>query len=328
MPARPQLKPYYRVLRRAGDSLQLGTTGDHGAIAISGLTPGEMRLVEQLDARLGEDYLAADGDGSGVGHRLRRVLAELGERGMLLSRPRDRADLAALPEPWRQVLEPDAQVLAIAYPGVDDGCRVLGSRRRQHVAVRGDGELPYAIASSLRGDGLGRVDCGSAAVEALAQDLDDPAASCPDLVVLVAERAVDSRDGLPWLRRAVPVLPVVVDGPRVAIGPLIGTHRGAPCLRCLDMHRADRDPRWPMVLAQLIALTDTDPPPQIDTESSLTRCAAAMAAMIAHSQLDGWGPPDGVSVEVALPFPRTVLRHWARHPRCRCHLAYATGRPA
>ena len=49
---------------------------------------------------------------------------------------------------------------------------------------------------------------------------------------------------------ACPHLPVAPAGPRTVVGPLVDGSPGAPCLWCLDRHRADRDDAWPTVMSQ------------------------------------------------------------------------------
>jgi bacteriocin biosynthesis cyclodehydratase domain-containing protein len=118
-------------------------------------------------------------------------------------------------------------------------------------------------------------------------------------------------------------LPVVSQGHRVLIGPLVTPGRG-PCLRCLDLHRCDRDPAWPALLAQLALPAPVAPAPAVSPETTLTAIAAGLSAMVVHTALDGQEVPRGVSLEVSLPWPRVEQRRWTDHPLCGCTVTQAT----
>jgi bacteriocin biosynthesis cyclodehydratase domain-containing protein len=318
MAARPRLKPHARVLRRGQGALQVGVASDAGVV-LEGLSEAEIALVARLDGSLDLPALNALAARTGVApSRVTGLLQALRERHLLLDLPTDRALLGDLGEAWRAALEPDADALAAAYQLPGDGYALLAGRRRQHVVVSGEGALAQALASLLRAGGVGRVDAGPVAAEALDLDLrHDPGARVPQLVVLTAAGALASETGAPWLRRAVPHLPVVVQGHRVLVGPLVTPGRG-PCLRCLDLHRCDRDPAWPALLAQLAPPAPGVPAPRVSPETTLTAVAAGISAMVVHTALDAQHVPHGVSLEVSLPWPRVEQRRWAAHPLCGC----------
>ena len=251
MAARPRLKPHARVLRRGRGALQVGVASDAGVV-LEGLSEAEMALVARLDGSLDLPALDALAARTGVAPgRVAGLLQALRERHLLLDLPTDRAFLGDLGEATAGGPAPDADALAAAYRLPGDGYALLAARRRQHVVVSGEGALPHALTSLLRAGGVGRVDAGPVAAEALDLDLrHDPAARVPQLVVLTAAGALASETGAPWLRRAVAQLPVVVQGHRVVVGPLVVPGRG-PCLRCLDLHRCDRDPALAGAAAQL-----------------------------------------------------------------------------
>lgn len=136
-----------------------------------------------------------------------------------------------------------------------------------------------------------------------------------DLVVLLGHGAVDHRRAEPWRRRDVPHIPVVVDGPVLRVGPLVDGP--APCLLCLDLHRTDRDPQWPRVLAQLDDGRSPMARAAVDAESALRSIAAGLTAMFVHARLDGQPWPAGLTVTYRLPSPEAVHHVWHPHPRCR-----------
>jgi hypothetical protein len=88
-----------------------------------------------------------------------------------------------------------------------------------------------------------------------------------------------------------------------------------PCLRCLDLHRADRDPAWPRVLAQLLAR-----PAPVAGETASSLLAASLAALQVLAHLDGGARPAavGATLEIELPGGLVSRRPWPVHPACGC----------
>ncbi|MEV0457823.1 hypothetical protein [Catellatospora methionotrophica] len=114
-------------------------------------------------------------------------------------------------------------------------------------------------------------------------------------------------------RRRVPHLALTVRDGVAVVGPLVPV-TGGPCLHCLDLHRTDRDPSWPRLVAQL-----AQAPPGGDPCSAATRLTAAgFAAAEVLAYLDGAEPTTiGTTVEIdgVLPWRR---RTWSPHPSCDC----------
>jgi bacteriocin biosynthesis cyclodehydratase domain-containing protein len=134
----------------------------------------------------------------------------------------------------------------------------------------------------------------------------------PDaLTVLVAlgeprREDVDAevRDGRPHL--------VVSGGPdRVVVGPFVDPGRTA-CLRCLDAHRSEADPRRGLVLAQLAGRAGGPDDP------ALVALAAAWAAHDVLTFLAGGSPTTwSATVSVGADL-RPERQPWRRHPWCGC----------
>lgn len=139
--------------------------------------------------------------------------------------------------------------------------------------------------------------------------------NAPDLVVLGAARAIAPHRYLPWRRLGVPHLPLVIGPHRIQLGPLV-TSAGA-CLRCVDLHRVDRDAAWPGVLAGV----STDDFERIDGSESpeLLAAAVGLLALIVQGALAGAEPPPGLSLSVSDRGPWTLYHHWQPHPACGCH---------
>lgn len=319
MAVRPRLKTHARALRRGPGAVQFGLVPEIGFV-LEGLCPAEVTLLQGLDGSRDSPQLYAAATGAGIArNRLDQILAELRSRHLLVDDPTDRAHRTSLLDASRPTLDPDADALAVAYQMAGDGYDPLAARRTQHVVIDGAGGLPEALAQLLRAGGIGRVDIGAHAADLLDLDLRERAARrhYPGLVVLAASGALAPSTGAPWWRRRVPHLPLVAQGHRVTVGPLVAAGRG-PCLGCLDLHRSDRDRAWPALLSQLAPPSPGVGTRTVSAESTLTAVAAGAAAMITHTVLDGQDVPVGVSLEVSLPWPSLTHRRWSPHPRCGC----------
>jgi bacteriocin biosynthesis cyclodehydratase domain-containing protein len=145
-------------------------------------------------------------------------------------------------------------------------------------------------------------------------------------VVLVEPLVADSVAAGPLLSTDTPHLSVLTREGGVVVGPLVVPGQG-PCLRCLDLHRRDRDPQWPSLVVQLLAgrpgnggldglpgAARSDP---IDTAT--TTLAAGLAALQVLSQLDGERPAAvGCTLEIEPPDGLVARRPWPVHPHCGC----------
>ena len=103
---------------------------------------------------------------------------------------------------------------------------------------------------------------------------------------------------------------------------------GSACLRCLDLHRGDVDPAWPLVAAQLVCRPPTSSGPQGEPVA-LAGLGAALTAAEALTFLDGGVPRTrGATYEIVLPDLVPRLRAWAVHPDCGCTALPRTPVPA
>ncbi|MEP7034370.1 MAG: hypothetical protein ABI662_06575 [Dermatophilaceae bacterium] len=334
MNPRPRLKSHVQPLRRGPGSLQLGLSPGFGVV-LDGLSDAEVALVEHLDGSLDTSALYAVAADAGVANgRVSALITTLAEHHLLVEITPGQARLPQANEPRRHLLAGDARAIAAAYDLPGDGNNHVAERSAQHVVISGEGELPGALADLLRVGGIGRVSVGPNAVNMIDLELRDhwaagasdrlgPMLMQPDLVVLAAMGAIPPDAGTPWLRRGIPHLPLVVQGHRVQVGPLITGDHG-PCLMCLDLHRRDRDAAWPALLSQLAPGGPHLPHAPVSLESSLTAMTAGAAAMIVHTCLDGHLAPDGLSLELSLPWPTIQIRQWFPHPLCGCTAEQAT----
>ncbi len=101
-----------------------------------------------------------------------------------------------------------------------------------------------------------------------------------------------------------------------AVGPLVVPGRTA-CLSCVDMARTDRDPAWPLILAQACGRTPHPPA----CAAVLAAAVAAQAAAQALAFLDRAAAVTAVingTLELVLPDWQWRRRSWGPHPQCRC----------
>ncbi|QBR91890.1 hypothetical protein [Nocardioides euryhalodurans] len=106
-------------------------------------------------------------------------------------------------------------------------------------------------------------------------------------------------------------LPVTVVAGRARLGPLVVPGLTA-CVRCVDEHLTDRDPRHPLVLEQ-----HHDPDPGDVPAPEVLQLALGWAVRDLATWVDGGRPVTwSATVELCDDGPRT--HGWRRHPRCGC----------
>ena len=318
---RPVLRGDRQRLWRAADTLQLGRNPGQGAV-LAGLDEITRRVLPLLDGTRPRERLLADAERAGCpAPRTTALLGLLEAAGMVqdsagaarLGRTREereRLPAAAAARQPRRVLvlgggrvgSAVAGLLAVAGVGavdvVDDG-----TTRPQDTGVGGPG---------LADLGRPRGTAARAAVTALAPSVrTDPTEARPDLVVLAPAGGLGCDAALERAPAGSPLLAATVREAVGVVGPL--TLPGVTaCLRCLDLHRAERDPDWPMLAVQTGGAGDPG-------DGTLAAAVAAQAAMQALQWLDGGAPAtlDG-TLEVVTPGWRWRRRSWVPHPDCGC----------
>jgi hypothetical protein len=317
---RTLFKALWPVLRRGAGSVQFGTDPAHARV-VEGLHADEVDALELLDGTRAVPEALRTPEGRDllgllVAHRLVADTA--------LAAPSPHAP------PVRTLLAHDAQALLRTAPDSSHGYAGLARRHAAHLLVVGKGELPRGVAEHLRRAGVGSVRQGAEVADDWEQGRGPAPAQpsgghrrrrpdpLPGLVVVVGSGAVDSATATPWRARGTPVLPVVLHGVEAVVGPVVVPD--GPCLRCLDLARADLDPAWPALLGQLVPVS-VGAGPEVSGETTLVALAAAMAAMVALAVLDGQALPTGRSLEFSLPWPGVRQREWTAHPRCGCGAA-------
>jgi bacteriocin biosynthesis cyclodehydratase domain-containing protein len=104
------------------------------------------------------------------------------------------------------------------------------------------------------------------------------------------------------------------------VGPLVLPGRSA-CLRCLDLHRAARDPRWPLVAAAMSGMVGSASPATVAATAAL----GVEQALLALDGCAGAEPPPTLDGTLELDLRRGWLRRqaWVPHPDCGCGAAQA-----
>ncbi|MBW0107533.1 hypothetical protein I4I84_02085 [Pseudonocardia sp. KRD-182] len=230
--------------------------------------------------------------------------------------------------------------------------RVAGRRAHHVVLVVGDGPLAAGVVTGLVGAGLagpagadGRVGTVHVATEGVVEGADlgtglldadrgarraravaraaarlvpgavvtsPPQRLSPDLVVLADAQEPPPRLVARLLDDGVAHLPLRLRDGVGVVGPLVLPGRTA-CPRGVDLHRADRDPGWPGVAAQLVGRPGRADPACVVATAALGTAQALVA-------LDATAAPpvlDAV-LELDVAAATLVTRRWSRHPRCPC----------
>jgi bacteriocin biosynthesis cyclodehydratase domain-containing protein len=335
---RPALRPGLLPLWRDRDTIQIGVdprravalTGAGAAAAMIGLLDGSRDREQLVTAatELGVPVTVAE-----------QVLTLLAAAGLLIDFPAGL--LRTLPLELRPQLLPELAAASLARQDADGGAQVLRRRAAASVRVLGTGRIPAAITEVLAASGVpvtllappdrrapdrtppGRPAPGLSPADRLRPDRAPPdrrpSAGPPTLVVLAGQLP----DPAARMRRF-PHLAVSASEAIGTVGPLVRPGVSA-CLRCLDLRRADRDPAWPLILAQL-ARRQADP---VACDAALAAAVAAQAAAQALHFIDQPGataPAESATLELVQPGWEWRRRIWPPHPSCACR-ASERGRP-
>ncbi len=296
-------------------------------------------VISLLDGSRDRDQVLAAARDRGIpAETADRVLTLLAAGGALDDFPA--GTLRVLPQPLRARLAAELATVSLARQDGDGGARTLARRRAAYIHIRGAGRIAAAIASILVTAGVGDVSGGiapepepprpdprSAARTATARTPPRPKAgnrkagaaapsgqALPDLTVLVGQPDPELSAALMGDRT--PHLVASASEAIGAVGPMVVPGRTA-CLRCLDLHRTDRDAAWPLILAQLAGRQ----PIPLACDAPLAAAVAAQAAFQALAFVDNAVAPDAVTngtLELVLPAWQWRRRTWPPHQRCSC----------
>jgi len=214
--------------------------------------------------------------------------------------------------------------------------RILQARQDALVVVRGDSATASLVAALVAAAGVGHVHhdpSRSRQVMAAPEDARRAAATAsnalravnpfvrthqpaahqsPTLVVLADDPAPDLGLAATLVHQRIPHLSVLTQAGRALVGPLVLPGRSS-CLGCVNRHRADADPGWPMVARQLARQTPRAP-------VAVSAMAACFTSVQVLEMLDGASVPATVngSVEWTPDGLSARRRTWPEHPDCGC----------
>ena len=300
---RPALRPGLLPLWRDRDTVQIGVD-PRRAVALTGIG-GAAAVIRLLDGSRDRCQLVQEAGQQGVAASVtERILATLAAAGVLV----DFSSVfrQVIPAELREELTAELATASMTRQDSDGGAQLLARRAATTVHVLGTGRIADAIGQLLTSAGL-------AALAAFGRR-PEPAASAPDLAVLVGRPEQAQSEAL--RRCGVPHLAVSANEAIGIVGPLVRPGVTA-CLRCLDLTRAERDPAWPLILAQL---SGRDAEPRA-CDAALAAAVAAQAAAQAIAFADRAPLAEATAngtLELVLPGWQWRRRTWLPHPACSC----------
>jgi bacteriocin biosynthesis cyclodehydratase domain-containing protein len=306
---RPALKPGLLPVWRDRDTLQIGID-PRRAVALAGMSEAGW-MISLLDgSRDRAQVISAAGDRGIPPQLAERVLTLLAAGGALEDFPA--GTYRALPRQLRARLAPELAAASLAHGDGDGGARILARRRAAYVSVHGGGRLGPGVAGLLIASGIGQVTSSDGSGPGAGGE--PLAGARPDLVVLIGTHVPELAASL--MRGQIPHLAAAAGEAIGVVGPLVIPGASA-CLRCLDLARTDRDPAWPLILAQL-AGRRPDPPACDATLAAAVAAQATAQAMAFVDRPGRTGPVSNGTLELVLPGWQWRRRTWLPHPACTC----------
>lgn len=333
---RPTLKPWLPKVWRDRDTLQIGVCPTDGVL-VSGVDAATASWLTGMDGSRSEAELLAAAAAAGLDIASAvRILTGLTASGVLLSSP------IGTEEPLPELIQQTDSLGCLVQAR-----QVLDDRRRCHIVIDGANRIGVPLGALLVASGIGRVSfldsesvrrCDAAvgglslaeeglprvlaAHHAIRRVSSTPQAggetTRPEADLLILCRPWTAHDSLQarGLSARIAHLAVAAREGAVVVGPLVLPGRTS-CLRCAELHRVDRDLRWPAVAAQLLAAPTRA---MHEPTAVLSALAAALAAGQALDHVDGAGVPDVVeaTLEVHPPDWQLHRRLWPPHADCGC----------
>ena len=204
------------------------------------------------------------------------------------------------------VVDADAAPLDAARFGASAGPRAR-ARSETGVRVLAPASLGERAARALDDAGLRRLE----------PPPEGGAADVPAVWLVLAE-GEPARDGLDDLvRDDVPHLVVAAREGRLEIGPFVVPGLTA-CLRCVDAHRAQGDPRRQLVVEQVAQVAQVAQPGGAAHDPVLWSWATAWAARDLARYAEGDRPSTWSTTFVVDSLAAPREQRWDRHPHCGC----------
>ncbi|MEU8822660.1 ThiF family adenylyltransferase [Streptomyces sp. NPDC048636] len=348
----PMLKPALRRGWRSRDTVQFGVARAH-AVVLGPLDTATGSFLDLLDGTRGLPLLRQEAETLGLPDgRADAVLERLAAAG-LLDEPRDGGEPAAALDRLRP--DAAALSVLHRQPGAAARLLAARRATRVQVRGAGRVGAAVAAALSASGVGLIDVVDGGCVEpwdvtpgglsaeqigerrEVAARRLVRRCAPGPRprrpardgvpshepglaLVVIVprdglAAYAPDPAAAEPLLAAGIPHLYAGVLEATAVVGPLV-VPGATPCAGCLAAGRAEREPAWPLMLAQWRSGRRRSAPA---CDTALAAMVAGVTAVQALAFLDGRASPvAGACWELALPALTGEVRALEAHPGCEC----------
>ncbi|WP_344009426.1 hypothetical protein, partial [Nocardioides lentus] len=256
------------------------------AVVRHAVDPGLLARLEERGLLVDPQLLAPSG--SGEVEASRSVAAAYAAHGpeaaRLLGLRRSRAVVVHGPAAWAEQTR-----RLVALSGIQARAGVAATRRPTH-----DGG-PYAP-----GPGRGR-----------ARSVGD-GRTATTAVLLLSAGEPRRADLDPLMQDGRPHLVVATVQGRVRVGPFVVPGVTA-CLRCVDAHASEQDPRRPLVLEQQAAAGSPDP---VDPVLGALASATAVRDLVAWAQ--GGRPASWSATAWLGDGGATAERAWSPHPCCGC----------
>jgi hypothetical protein len=343
--SRPQLKPAVARVWRAPATVQFGT-GSEGWI-LQDLSPSLAIVLELCDGTRPRTAIVDEAMARGLAFdHVRGVLDALSRAGVLDDAAIGDRRLRELPIAERDRLEPERSALSLLDQRPGSGGRILARRRSSWIEIDGEARIVPLLAALFAAAGVGHVTArsathmtaydalpggapASAPVQTFARAAADAARSSspavstdppaggrvPDLRVLAARGpVVDPAHAVTASADGAPLLAVHARELTGVVGPLVIAGETA-CLRCLDLHRSDRDVLWPVVAAQLANRRVLQPQP---VAMLAILAGFAVTEGLAHLDGDERVASRNGTLELSPPDWRLRRRSWLPHPDCGC----------
>jgi hypothetical protein len=305
---RPALRPGLLPLWRDRDTVQIGID-PRRAVAISGMRQAS-DVIRLLDGSRERDQLVAEASVLGVQPAVtERVITLLAAAGVLVDFSSDL--LRSLPPELTQQLMPVLAAASVTAEDGDGGVRLIARRSSTTVLVCGAGPIAAIITDLLTRSGLAT---RSSPVTPIRQLAGPQPTDPPHLIVLVGHQSPAETAELSRVR--LPHLGVYADEAIGVVGPLVRPGITA-CLRCIDLAKTERDPAWPLILAQLAGRSaeplacDAVLATTVAAQAAAQALAFADQAPLAHATANG-------TLELVCPTWQWRRRSWLPHPACCC----------
>ncbi len=279
LPRRPALRPGLHVVRRDAGHLQIGIDPPTRLVVTD--EPGVRQLFADLRAGTPPTISSA------ASFTALRTLAA--------------ADLLVdADEPAADRRRADAaSVVATRARFGGDARRRLDARAGARIGIQGSARVRRSVSALLQTSGL-----EAAGERELATVW---------LVVADGELARDKVD--PLVREGAPHLVLTGAGGRLRLGPFVVPGQTA-CLRCVDAHQGEADPRRQLVVEQVARLEEQCPVTPKDPlleSMALAWAALDLLRFVEGDQPSTWSAT--VTIDAQGPPDR---QEWRRHPHCGC----------